>query len=78
VVPGAAIAGWSAQASCLQLSTPTVRTRSARYVFVIMFFVSDMFLSYSLSSWKRCKSRCANGAMITDAIPIKASPENKA
>jgi len=35
-------------------------------------------ISYSLSRLKRCKMRWANGAMITDAIPIKVSPENKA
>src|SRR5438477_2573010 len=35
-------------------------------------------ISYSLSRLKRCKMRWANGATISDAMPIKASPENKA
>jgi hypothetical protein len=53
-------------------------TISARNFFVIIFLLSLAFLSQSLSRLKRCKIRWANGAMITDAIPIKANPENKA
>lgn len=33
---------------------------------------------YSLSRLKRCKSRCANGAIIKEAMPTKANPENNA
>src|SRR3981081_4729826 len=33
---------------------------------------------YFPSRWNRCKKRCANGATSNDAIPINASPENKA
>src|SRR6266513_3722974 len=34
--------------------------------------------THSLSRLKRCKIRWENGATISDAMPIKASPENKA
>ena len=33
---------------------------------------------YSLSRLKRCRIRWANGAMMIEAMPIKANPENNA